>query len=76
MLGQYGAVLADTWWYWVSLTWYWVRITWYRLALSGTGLVQGFYACIYWKKWKFGRMLPQRDGQTNDEQGKIELRLR
>ena len=26
---------------------YWVNITWYCLVLSGTGLVKGFYACIY-----------------------------
>ena len=43
MLGQYGAVQGGTWRYRVS-------ITWYCLVLSGTGLVQGFYACIYWKK--------------------------
>ena len=39
VLGQYGAVLVGTWWYWVSVTWY------YRI-LSGIGLVQRFYACI------------------------------
>ena len=38
--GQYGAVLVGTWWYWVS-------ITWYYLVLSGTRLLQSFYACIY-----------------------------
>ena len=32
-------VLVGTWWYWVS-------IIWYCLVLSGTGLLQGFYACI------------------------------
>ena len=40
LLGQYRAVLVGTWWYWVSVTWY------YRI-LSGIGLVQRFYACIY-----------------------------
>ena len=35
-----GAVMGGTWWYWVS-------ITWYCLELSGTGLVKGYYACIY-----------------------------
>ena len=40
VLGQYGVVLVGTWWYWVSVTWYyWI--------LSGIGLVQRFYACIY-----------------------------
>ena len=40
VLCQYGAVLVGTLWYWVSVTWY------YRI-LSGIGLVQRFYACIY-----------------------------
>ena len=40
ILGQYGAVLVGTWWYWVS-------ITWYCLELSGTGLIWGFNACIH-----------------------------
>ena len=40
VLGQYGAVLVGTWWYWVC-------ITWYCLLFSGTELVQGFYAFIY-----------------------------
>ena len=42
LLGQYGAILVVTCWYWVSITWYW-------LVLSCTGLIKGFYACIYWK---------------------------
>ena len=24
ILGQYGTVLLDTWWYWVSIGWYWL----------------------------------------------------
>ena len=40
VLGQYGAVLVGTWWYWVS-------ITWYCLELSGRGLIWDFNACIY-----------------------------
>ena len=60
-------VLVGTWWYWVN-------INWYCLLLGGSGLVWGFYACLYWKLWRFGRMSPQQDDkQTNDEQGKIEL---
>ena len=51
VLGQHGAVLVGTWWYWIS-------VTWYCLVLSGTRLLPGFYACIYWKKWRFGQMLP------------------
>ena len=42
VLGQYRAVLVGTWSYWVS-------ITWCCLVLSGTGLIKGFYASIYWK---------------------------
>ena len=33
----------------------------YTLVLSWTGLVQRFYACVYWKRWRFGRMFPKRD---------------
>ena len=51
VLGQHGAVLVGTWWYWIS-------VTWYCLVLSGTMLLPGFYACIYWKKWRFGWMSP------------------
>ena len=61
VLGQYGAVLVGTWWYWVS-------ITWYCLVLSGTGLIKGFYASIYWKKL----MVTSTDRPTNrptDQQG-------
>ena len=50
--GQYWLVFDGTWSVWVILvvTWcYWVSITWYWLVLSGTGLIKGFYACIYWK---------------------------
>ena len=54
VLGQYRAVLAGIWWYWVSMGQHWlvlgdtgVSITWYSLVLSGTGLIKGFYASIY-----------------------------
>ena len=43
VFGGDGAVLVGTWRYWVS-------ITWCCLELSGTGLIWGFDACIYWKK--------------------------
>ena len=33
ILGQYGAVLAGTWWCWVSIGWYW-------LIYDGTGSVE------------------------------------
>ena len=31
---QYGLVLFDTWWYWVSMEWYW-------LLYDGAGSVEG-----------------------------------
>ena len=46
-----GSVYDDTGWYLVS-------ISWYCLVLVGTGSAKGLYACIYWKKWRFGRVLP------------------
>ena len=65
VLGQYGAALVGTWWYLVS-------VTWYCLVLSETGLVKGFYACIYFKKKVEIRSDVTIAGGTN-EQGKIEL---
>ena len=45
VLGQYLAGLAGT-----------------LSVLGGTGSArQGLYACIYWKKWRFGRVLPMPD---------------
>ena len=43
VVGGAGSVWSGTNWYLVV----WVGITWYCLVLSITGLVQGFYACIY-----------------------------
>ena len=54
-----GSVYDDTGWYLVS-------ISWYCLVLGGTGLAKGLYACIYWKKWRFGRVLPMPDIQTTE----------
>ena len=34
--------------------------------LVGTESVQGFYACIYWKKWRFGRVTQMPDSQTTE----------
>ena len=34
VLAQSGAVMVDTWWYWVSMEWYW-------LIYDGTGSVEG-----------------------------------
>ena len=34
--------------------------------LVGTESVQGLYACIYWKKWKFGRVTPMPDSLTDN----------
>ena len=50
VLGQYGSVLCDTLWYWVSIerywliyngTDYWVSMDQYLLVLGGTGSVYG-----------------------------------
>ena len=46
-----GSVYDDTGWYLVS-------ISWYCLALGGTGLAKGLYACIGWKKGRFGQLTP------------------
>ena len=46
-----GSVYDDTGWYLVS-------ISWYCLILGGTWSAKGLYACIYWKKWRFGRVTP------------------
>ena len=54
-----GSVYDDTGWYLVS-------ISWYCLVLGGTWSAKGSYACIYWKKWRFGRVLPMPDTQTSE----------
>ena len=54
-----GSVYDDTGWYLVS-------ISWYCLAFGGRGSAKGLYACIYWKKWRFGRVLPMPDRQTTE----------
>ena len=53
-----GSVYDDTGWYLVS-------ISWYCLILGGTWSAKGLYACIYWKKWRFGQVLPMPDTQTD-----------
>ena len=61
VLDQYTVLLAGTWWYWVS-------ISWYCLVLGSTGSSKGFFACIYWKKWRFGQVLypSLTDSQTTE----------
>ena len=54
-----GSVYDDTGWYLISLSWYY-------LILGGTGSVKGLYACIYWKKWRFGRVLPMPHRHTDN----------
>ena len=34
--------------------------------LVGTESVQGLYACIYWKKWRFGQVTPMPDSLTDN----------
>ena len=58
--GQFGVVLVGTEWYWVS-------ITQYCLGLSCIGSAKGLYACIYWKKWRFGRVTPMPHTLTHSQ---------
>merc|ERR1711994_177274 len=61
VLGQYKAILSGTWWYWVSKNWH-------CLVFHGTASAKGLFACIYWKKWRFGRVLPMPDILTHRHQ--------
>ena len=47
--------------------WYLISICWYCLVLSGTGSAKGLYACIYWKKWRFGQVTLIPDTQTTED---------
>ena len=33
---------------------YLVSISWYCLVSCGKASAKGLYACIHWKKWRFG----------------------
>ena len=46
--------------------WYLVSISWYCCVLGGTWSAKGLYACIYWKTWRFGQVLPTPDIQTTE----------
>ena len=59
VLDGIGSVYDNTGWYLVS-------ISWNCLVLGGTGSAKGLYACIYWKKWRFGWVLPMPDRQTTE----------
>ena len=59
VLGGTGSVYDDTGWYFVS-------ISWYCLVFGGRGSAKGLYACIYWKKWRFGQVLPMPDRQKTE----------
>ena len=54
-----GSVFDDTGWYLVSLRWF-------CLVLGGTWSAKGLYACIYKKKWRFGRVTLMLDSQTDN----------
>ena len=47
--------------------WYLVSISWYCLVLGGTWSAKGLYSCIYWKKWRFGRVTPMPDTLTHSQ---------
>ena len=55
-----GSVYDDTGWDLGS-------ISWYCLVLGGIWSAKGLYACIYWKKWRFGRVLPIPDTLTHSQ---------
>ena len=56
-----GSVYDDTGWYLVS-------ISWNCLVLGGTGSAKGLYACIYLKRWRFGRVTPMPDRHIHRQQ--------
>ena len=61
ILGQYRAVLAGIWWYWVSLGPYWLVLGgngtvgggtgWYLVALGQYGLVLGHSEAVLVSTW-------------------------
>ena len=54
VLGQYRAVMVDTWWFWVSIVWYWLiydgtgHYRAYWSVLGGSGSVEGGTCCTWW----------------------------
>ena len=67
VLGQY--TYDDTGWYFFFIYyWYLVSISWYCLVLGGTGSAKGLYACAYWEKWRFGRVLSMPDTHTAENE--------
>ena len=53
VLGQYMTILAGTWSVKVGTG---TGIS--LILIGGTRSAKGLYACIYWKKWRFDRVLP------------------
>ena len=43
-----------------------ILASWYCLVFGGSGSAKGLYACIYLKKWRFGRVLPMPHTQTTE----------
>ena len=59
VLGQYMAILANIWWYWVI-------ISLYCLVLGGTGSVlYRAFMPVYVKQWRFVPVLLIRHRQTD-----------
>ena len=52
-----GSVYDDTGWYLAS---------WFCLVLGGRGSAKVLLACIYWKKWRFGRVTPMPDTHATE----------
>ena len=56
-----GSVYDDTGLYLVS-------ISLYCMILGGTGSAKGLYACIYLRRWRFGRVTPMPDRHIHRQQ--------
>ena len=63
VLGQYMTITG----------WYLVSISCYCLVLGGRGSAKGLYACIYWEKWRFGRVTLMPDIHMTTEYSATQL---
>merc|ERR1711978_716945 len=59
----------------MNYKWYLMVLGQYMTILAGTWSAKGLYACIYWKKWRFGRVTPMPDTLTDRHQNIVLLSL-
>ena len=62
-------LISGTWWYRVSIWRYWLVLGQYRLVLLDIRwyMVSKGLVCLYiLEKWRFGRVLPVSDSQTDN----------